>query len=939
MAWEYSFNPKINLFVEGKIQESDAKRQEKTAIEILNRLQHQPGLILADEVGMGKTFVALAVALSISLKNNKQKPVVVMIPPALKNKWPGDFNVFTQRCLGDIANKINCGVAETKLDFLKLLDDKGARRKHVIFLIHGALYREKLGDKWVKIAIIQRAIKGRKDADELRKALYKYLGKILNLSEEKKDSKIIQTLLNADTSQWKSILIKAKIFTESDDDPIPDILHNVMYNETRTQFFNELYQLLNKTVPRRNSKYFDQNIQDSRTVLTDSVAKIWKKLVESLSIRLPLLIFDEAHHLKNSQTQVSSLFKTPDSQEDANQVDKGFLSNIFERMLFLTATPFQLGHHELCNILDRFKGIAWKSSNSPEKGKDVYINQLTVLRNTLDQAQESAIRLDNSWGDLHPEDLQLNDVLYEDVETWWSNIKQSDPTVLGIKTATVLSRFEDVRVKLKKSETLLRPFIIRHIKPKFIHIDQDKRRRSIIPGKGIISSLNTDVISGLEIDSTALFPFLLAARLTACTPQNRPIFAEGLSSSYEAFRDTRRRKTEDLIDKDDQPEGAIQTIISPKQEQYLGEIDAFLTLNRENSGANHPKIAATVKKVKDLWLSGEKVLVFCHYIETGKALRKYISSAIKEEIVNMATKLLKCEPSAVWDELDRIGTHFEGEKMILKRVCEKELSDIISHYPNLTEHTELLMDIFKRYLKTPSFLVRFFPLDDSRLDENTFDKAMKTKDSSQMTLYKMINDFLSFLDVKCEPEERIRYLNALRQIQPGGIRTKDVSLTYAEDEIKDQDSDIQLGNVRLVNGSTKDLTRQRLMLTFNTPFYPDILIASSVMAEGVDLHLNCRHIIHHDLCWNPSTLEQRTGRIDRIGAKVETCGQPIEIYLPYIGETQDEKMYKVVMDRDRWFKVVMGEKYSVDAKTTEKMAERVPLPLGIAEELMFNLEV
>ena len=29
------------------------------------------------------------------------------------------------------------------------------------------------------------------------------------------------------------------------------------------------------------------------------------------------------------------------------------------------------------------------------------------------------------------------------------------------------------------------------------------------------------------------------------------------------------------------------------------------------------------------------------------------------------------------------------------------------------------------------------------------------------------------------------------------------------------------------------------------------------------------HMIHHDLCWNPSNLEQRTGRIDRIGAKAE----------------------------------------------------------------------
>jgi superfamily II DNA/RNA helicase len=129
------------------------------------------------------------------------------------------------------------------------------------------------------------------------------------------------------------------------------------------------------------------------------------------------------------------------------------------------------------------------------------------------------------------------------------------------------------------------------------------------------------------------------------------------------------------------------------------------------------------------------------------------------------------------------------------------------------------------------------------------------------------------------------------------------------------------------------------MSTFNTPFYPEVLIASSVMAEGVDLHLNCRYVIHHDLCWNPSTLEQRTGRVDRIGAKIEVCGQPLMVYLPYLSETQDEKMFRVVMDREKWFKVVMGEKYKMDARTTDKMADRIPFPDQAAERIIFDLEV
>jgi superfamily II DNA/RNA helicase len=71
-----------------------------------------------------------------------------------------------------------------------------------------------------------------------------------------------------------------------------------------------------------------------------------------------------------------------------------------------------------------------------------------------------------------------------------------------------------------------------------------------------------------------------------------------------------------------------------------------------------------------------------------------------------------------------------------------------------------------------------------------------------------------------------------------------------------------------------------LMLTFNTPFFPEVLIASSVMAEGVDLHQQYCHVIHHDLDWNPSTLEQRTGRVDRIGSKAEGVNLPVIIYEP-----------------------------------------------------------
>lgn len=215
--------------------------------------------------------------------------------------------------------------------------------------------------------------------------------------------------------------------------------------------------------------------------------------------------------------------------------------------------------------------------------------------------------------------------------------------------------------------------------------------------------------------------------------------------------------------------------------------------------------------------------------------------------------------------------------------------------------------------------------------------GMYIADDSGITLQSVLERFLVFLAERCTPDERIRYIDALDRVQTGTHQGKEAIDGMSDDEVQGAPFDELLPNVRLVNGTSKPDTRQRLMLTFNTPFYPEILIASSVMAEGVDLHLNRRHIIHHDLCWNPSTLEQRTGRVDRIGAKCEQSSMPVNIYLPYLAETQDEKMCRVVMDRKRWFSVVMGEQFRTDARHTERLAGRIPFPERAAASLAFQL--
>jgi len=47
-----------------------------------------------------------------------------------------------------------------------------------------------------------------------------------------------------------------------------------------------------------------------------------------------------------------------------------------------------------------------------------------------------------------------------------------------------------------------------------------------------------------------------------------------------------------------------------------------------------------------------------------------------------------------------------------------------------------------------------------------------------------------------------------------------------------------------------------------------LLVATDVASQGLNLHRRCRWVLHYDLPWRPSIIEQRTGRVDRLGQRL-----------------------------------------------------------------------
>lgn len=165
--------------------------------------------------------------------------------------------------------------------------------------------------------------------------------------------------------------------------------------------------------------------------------------------------------------------------------------------------------------------------------------------------------------------------------------------------------------------------------------------------------------------------------------------------------------------------------------------------------------------------------------------------------------------------------------------------------------------------------------------------------------------------------------------------------------------------VTLVDGNTGQEQRDRVFSGFNTPFLPDVLICTSVGQEGIDLHRHCRHVVHYDLPWNPATIEQRTGRADRIGSKTfrereaeRRRGQPpsfLSVGVPYLAGTYDERIYEEVRVRAQTFEVLTGGSFAADhaegaveEKDDEGMRSglsALPLPVSMLDQLRVRLEV
>ena len=147
-------------------------------------------------------------------------------------------------------------------------------------------------------------------------------------------------------------------------------------------------------------------------------------------------------------------------------------------------------------------------------------------------------------------------------------------------------------------------------------------------------------------------------------------------------------------------------------------------------------------------------------------------------------------------------------------------------------------------------------------------------------------------------------------------------------------------SIVLVGGGNVD--KNYILESFKNPKGPSILLASEVASEGIDLQFS-RVVVNYDLPWNPMKVEQRIGRIDRLGQLSPT----ITIWNLFYANTIDARIYDRLYQRLGIFKYALGgleavlgeeiKKLTMDLMKGNLSAEQEEERISQTEQALSNL--
>lgn len=152
----------------------------------------------------------------------------------------------------------------------------------------------------------------------------------------------------------------------------------------------------------------------------------------------------------------------------------------------------------------------------------------------------------------------------------------------------------------------------------------------------------------------------------------------------------------------------------------------------------------------------------------------------------------------------------------------------------------------------------------------------------------------------------------------------------------------------MAGGVNETLVRQ-----FRMPGYPFVLVTTDLLQEGEDLHTFCSAVYHYGISWMPSSMEQRTGRIDRVNSatqrrlgrvdRMPVGDELLQVYYPHLQDTVEVLQVDRVLERMGEFVRLMHEDLIIEGREEKRIdltreilrGRRTYIPPGVPLETAF----
>lgn len=303
-----------------------------------------------------------------------------------------------------------------------------------------------------------------------------------------------------------------------------------------------------------------------------------------------------------------------------------------------------------------------------------------------------------------------------------------------------------------------------------------------------------------------------------------------------------------------------------------------------NANGRHPKIAHTVELAREFVEQGEKVLIFCDHHLPAVELAEALAQDLRWPTVDgtgPAKSVWRSAWSSVFSDIRNETEGDDGREHSTTRL-EYYLDWLLSDGIRLQVKSWLSSDLLPTMPDT----------DLKRLLEKSRARAHPKCESiahHARQLYQQLVDRES-------GSTRAILLRDDPMRLPGTTKKRVVAVCQPDTD----------GPGRRHHGVFYPGQPDATLAVFNSPFGPDVLVATDRLSEGVDLHRFCRHIIHHELDPSPVRIVQRNGRLRRVNSWAARTNEKIRVLYPALRGTRDEKLVEIVRYRLLQFDLLLG---------------------------------